>query len=206
MSEAIWQHQTVEMDPRPTAGGEVVVFYTKQVKNEYQSKAQNRPVFMEKVFCKIIQGGDNLFVHDQPIREIDKEKYAIQYERWVKTKENRIPGMPIDSWHAISDTQKAEFRALNIFTVEQFANLPDSAANKIMGFHGLRQKAQVFLEAGKDAELMARIRREADEKMKGQQAQIDALMAKLAEVQAEQARPKGKPGRKPKPQLQPIEA
>ena len=194
---AKWEDQTVEMDMRPKAGGEVVIFYTRQVKNEFESKRQDRPVFFEKVYCKILTGGDNLHVHDQPVREIDREKYALQWERWQKTRENKIPGMPIESWHGISDTQKAEFRALNIFTVEQFANLPDSAANKIMGFHDLRRRAQVFVEAGKDAELLGRIRAEAEEKLKGQQAQIDALMAKLQELTAQQNKPKQRPGRKP---------
>jgi hypothetical protein len=201
MSEtAEWTTQTIEPDVAPKAGGSVVVFYPRQIKNEFQSTEQNRPVFIEKIFCKIITGGENLMVWDQPVRPVDKQNYAAQWERWLKTKENRIAGTPIEMWHAIGDTQKAELKALNIFTIEQFANLPDALAGKIMGFYDLRKKAQVFLEAGKDAELMARIRAEADEKMKGQQAQIDMLMAKLTEMQARQTAPKPerkRPGRKP---------
>lgn len=194
MSEAVWENQTVESDPRPKAGGAVIVFYARQIRNEYESTKQQRPVFREVIFCKIITGGDNLMVWDQPVRPIDKQTYAEQWERWERTRENVIPGTPIDAWHAITATQKAEFRALNIFTVEQFANLTDASANKIMGFYDLRRKAQVFLEAGRDAELMARIRAEAEEKLQGQQAQINALMAKLAEMES---RPKrGRPRRK----------
>lgn len=198
-AEAVWVPQTVEHDPIPKGNGEIVVFYTKQKKNEVQSKLHGRPVFSEVIHCKIIQGGDNLLTWDQPVRDIDKEKYAVQWERWLETKENRIPGTPIDAWPVLSDTQKAEFRFLNIYTVEQFAKLPDSLANKIMGFHALRQRAQAFIEAGRDAELVASIRREAEEKMAGQQAQINALMAKLTEIQAAQSAPKRirqRPGRK----------
>ena len=198
VKDAEWQSQTIDPMGPPQANGEIVVFYKKIKKNEVQSRAQGRPVFTEAIHMKIIQGGDNLMTWDQPVRESDREKYAAQWERWVKTNENRIPGTPIEAWPVLSDIQKAEFKALNIWTIEQFANLPDSAGGKIMGFNDLRQRAQVFIEAGKDAELMARVRQEADEKLKGQQAQIDALMAKLAEVQAAQQAPaKRRPGRKP---------
>jgi hypothetical protein len=41
----------------------------------------------------------------------------------------------------LSDTQKAEFNALaHFYTIDQFAQLPDSAGNKIMGFNDLRDQ------------------------------------------------------------------
>jgi len=201
VGEAVWQSQTIEHDPRPVAGGEIVVFYKKTKKSEVKSKLEGRPVFVEVIHCKIIQGGDNLSVWDQPVRDIDKEKYQVQWERWLATNENRIPGIPIESWPVLSDIQKAEFRALNIFTVEQFANIADSMASKIMGFHNLRERAKVFIEAGKDAELIGRIRAEADEKMKGQQEQIEKLMAMVQELSANQRRDAKF---KPKPRAMPL--
>ena len=205
--EANWQQQTVE----PTAGvvtkaATVVLFHTEQVKDNFQTKLQNRPVFREKVFIKILTGGDNLTVIDRPLRELDKEQYAQQWEQWERTRQNRIPGIPIELWHSISDTQKAEFKALNIFTIEQFAQLPDSIASKIMGFHDLRAKAKVFIEAGKDAELMGNIRKEMDQKLAAKDAELDEmkrLMAQKLEALEKRMEERAKPKKsnwKKKPQ------
>jgi hypothetical protein len=182
----------IEIDARPQTSGEIVVFYKRVKEEKERSLREGRPIFKEVIHMKIIQGADSLLVWDQPVRPQDKEKYAAQWERWNRTNENRIPGTPIEAWPVLSDTQKASIKALNIWTIEQFAALPDSAGMRIMGFNELRKKAQFFVEGIKDAELMNQVRAEADEKLKAQQAQIDALMA---QVKLMQEQPKDKPTR-----------
>ena len=172
--EAAWMNSNFTEDK---SGKLVIFFHTVQKKLEHRSVVENRPVFEERVHITKIVPGDARLVIDRPIRETDKEEFAEQWAHWQLTKENKVLGIPIDHWHSITETQKAEFKALKIFTVEQFANLPDSAADRIMGFHGLRAKAKVFVEAGKDAELLGKIRAEAD-------AKVAAMEAKMAELTA----------------------
>lgn len=176
-----------ELLATPAGGGKLVIlFHTVQKKNEYKSTLENRPVFEERIHITKIVPGDNKLVIDRPLREVDKQEFAMEWTHWERTRENRMPGIPIEHWHSINDTQKAEFKALKIYTVEQFANLPDSAAEKIMGFYELRQKAKVFLEAGKDAELIARIKKDSEEKVNKLEAQLMQMMAEMEEMKKAQ--------------------
>ena len=80
---------------------------------------------------------------------------------------------------AVSDTQKAEFKSLNIFTIDQFANLPDVAGDKIMGFNDLRSKARAFIMAAQDSQMMDKIRAEMDKKLEAQEAELAELRAMI---------------------------
>jgi len=102
----------------------------------------------------------------------------------MATRQNKVAGFPIESWHSISDTQKAEFKARKIYTVEQFAELSDLAIGDIMGGTELRQKARVFIEAGKDAELVAKIKREANAEVTALQDQVAKLTALVEQMTA----------------------
>ena len=185
MSDAVEIGETAEWATsafkRDNRGKLVVLFHEVQVYHEFLSKQENRPRYVTKTFIKKIVPADNMVI-DRPIRETDKEEFAEQWEHYQRTKENKIPGIPIEHWHSITDSQKEEFKALKIFTVEQFANLPDSAASKIMGFYEIRQKAKVFIEAGKDAELMGQLRQQMAMQDVEHQKQIQELTAAIAEL------------------------
>ena len=181
-------------------GKTLVMFHPVQIKHTYRSKMENRPVFIEKIFITKIMAGDKLHVHDQPVKEKDKEEYPVEWTRWEKTRQNRIPGTPIESWQSITDTQKAEFKAMNIFTVEQFANLADAMAEKIMGFHALREKAKVFAVAQQDADFMNKVRQEMDAKLQAKDSEVQELKAMLQKLMADrEAAPAPAPKRVRKP-------
>lgn len=154
-----------------------VFFHAEQVQNNFRTKNEQRPVFEEQVFITKLVPGDNHLKIDRKMRDEDKDEFPEAWARWINKSSTRVPGTPIEVWHALTDTQKAEFKFMNIFTVEQFANLPFGSGQKIMGFNELQAKARVFIDAGKDAELIGKIRAEAD-------AKTAALEAKLAELTA----------------------
>ncbi len=161
---------------RPVNGKTAVMFRAVQKKDNFQTTQQGRPVFREVIHIVKIPA-DQMLRIDQPVTEADKEEYPAEWARYMATKETRVLGTPIENWHAITDTQKAEFKAMGVHTIEQFASLPDSWGIKMMGFDRWRQMARTFVESGKDAELVSRIRKEADDKAAEMQAQIDELKA-----------------------------
>jgi hypothetical protein len=112
------------------------------------------------------------------MREQDIDEFPIEWARFEQKKEQKVSGTPIDVWSAISETQKAEFKALHIFTIDQFAQLADSVGNKIMGFNDLRDKARAFIAAAKDSAVFDKIRAETDAKL----AQQEEEMAQLREL------------------------
>jgi hypothetical protein len=181
-----WTNESFMEDNR---GKMAVFFHAVQIKNNYKSDLEKRPIFEERIYLKKLVPGDSTLVVDRPMRETDMEEYPIEWARFEQKKEQKSDGTPIEAWAAISDTQKAEFRALNIFTIDQFAKLPDSAGNKIMGFNELRGKAQAFIGAAQDSHLMDKIRAETDEKLKAQEVEMAALRAMIEELTTK------KPGR-----------
>ena len=165
-----------------TKGKMHVFFHTAQVKDNFRTAQEKRPIFREKVFITKLVPGDQFLRIDRPMRETDMEEFPVEYQRFLQKREQVPDGTPIDAWQELSDTQKAEFKALNILTVDQFANLPDSVGNKIMGFNALREKAREFCTPAK--ELMNRLA--------AQDAEMAALKAQLAELTAKRG-----PGRPP---------
>jgi hypothetical protein len=179
-----WTNESFMEDNR---GKMAVFFHAVQVKNNFKTEMEKRPIFEERIFLKKLVPGDSTLVVDRPMRETDKEDYPIEWARFEQKKEQKSDGTPIDAWMAINDTQKAEFKALHIFTIDQFAKLPDSAGNKIMGFNDLRTKARAFIGAAQDSQMMDRIRAETDEKLKAQEVEMSELRAMIAELTSKKA-------------------
>ncbi len=167
---------------RPVNGKTVVMFRPVQKKDNFQTAQQGRPIFKEVIHIVKIPA-DQMLRIDQPVTELDKEEYPAEWARFQATRETRVLGTPIENWNSITDTQKAEFKAMGVQTIEQFSGLPDSWGQKMMGFDRWRQLARAFVESGKDTELVSRIRKEADDKAAEMQAQIDELKA-MIEAQA----------------------
>jgi len=175
MQDANWTNDSFMEDNR---GKMAVFFHAVQVQNNFKTMTEKRPIFEEKVFLKKLVPGDSTLVVDRPMREQDVEEYPIEWARFEQKKEQRVSGTPIDVWSVLSETQKAEFKALHIFTIDQFAQLADSVGNKIMGFNDLRDKARAFIAAAKDSAVFDKIRAETDAKL----AQQEEEMAQLREL------------------------
>ena len=175
-----WTNESFMEDNR---GKMAVFFHAVQVQNNFKTMTEKRPIFEEKVFLKKLVPGDSTLVVDRPMREQDVEEYPIEWARFEQKKEQRVSGTPIDVWSVLSETQKAEFKALHIFTIDQFAQLADSVGNKIMGFNDLRDKARAFIAAAKDSAVFDKIRAETDAKLAQQEeemAQLRVLVEKLS--------------------------
>jgi hypothetical protein len=187
-NDANWTNESFMEDNR---GKMAVFFHTVQRQNNFKTIAEKRPIFEEKIFLKKLVPGDSTLVVDRPMRETDIDEYPVEWARFQQKKEQRVAGTPIDAWAILSDTQKAEFKALHIYTIDQFAQLADSAGNKIMGFNDLRDKAKAFIAAAQDSQMFDKIRAETDAKLAQQEEEMAQLKALVNELSAKKAgRPK----------------
>lgn len=183
-----WTNDNFMEDNR---GKMAVFFHAVQVKNNFKSDVEKRPIFEEKIFIKKLVPGDSTLVIDRPVRETDIEEFPVEWARFEQKKEQKVAGTPIEAWAIISETQKAEFKAMHIYTIDQFANLPDNAGDKIMGFNDLRTKARAFIAAAQDAAMFDKIRAETDAKLAQQEEEMAQLRALVTELSAKKAgRPK----------------
>jgi len=166
---------TNESFAEETRGRNAVFFHPVQVLSEWKSARAGRPIFQEQIFIKKLIPGDNTLVIDRKMRLADEDEHPKEWALFKNKRENFVPGTPIDLWNILSDTQKAEFKALNIFTIDQFAQLPDIAGLKIMGFNELRTKAQSFISASKDSEMFETLKKDMAAEIKKQASQIEEL-------------------------------
>lgn len=177
---AIWTNESFTEDSR---GKNPIFFHTVQVQNEFKSTEAGRPIFQEQIFIKKMIPGDNTLVVDRKMRLSDEDEHPEEWALFKNKRQNMVAGTPIDVWHILSDTQKAEFKALNIFTIDQFAQLPDIAGLKIMGFNDLRTKAQTFISGSKDSETFAEMKNDMDAKLEKKSEEIDELRKMIQSLQ-----------------------
>ena len=127
----------------------MISFYDREVQNQFKSEQEGRPIFEMKCYIRKVPPGDKLVEIDRKASKQDFLRFPQEYEMYMKRQTTPVNGTPLEAWAQITRAQVAEYKALNIFTVEQLAELPDGYGHKIMGFQGWKQKAQSFLMAAK---------------------------------------------------------
>lgn len=168
-----------------------VLFYKKSVENPLKSKEAGRPIYEERDYIKIQHPGEQLNKIDRPVREEDKYRFPNQWSRYLHNQTQMPEGTPIDllfpNHPAIADNLKA----LNVFTVEQLANISAHAQDTIgLGAVEYVNKAKNYIKSAEKGvgfhkmqeELHNRDREIATLKhqLEIQKRQIDDLIARIA--------------------------
>lgn len=171
-----------------------VMFYSRPLKNEFQSEQQGRPIFYDADMVKIYLPGDDKTVIDTFVRDDHKQRFPRQWAHYQNKMagDQRLAGKtPIDQWPRLTPAQAEELRAIRFLAVEDIANASDhqlSAIGMIAGMapHAFRDAARTYLRlaAGEASESQAAARAEAAEKqnaeLKQQMAELMARMESLA--------------------------
>lgn len=207
-SPAVWSQN--DAPGQPGQAQTRITFYDHEVPNEFRSNAEGRPIFETKTYIRKTTPGDRLVIIERKASKEDFMRWPVEYKQYTSGNTMAIEGTPLEAWAQIARSQVMEFKALNIFTVEQFAVLPDAFGHNIMGFQGLRQKAQSFLMAAKGQSEFDNLQTElkkrddeisrmkenegaAAELMRSMQARLEALEAAPAPEQRQTLElPKGR--------------
>lgn len=171
----------------------IVIFHDVVRPDGKASKEHGRPMFKTVVYCNKITPGDKLFNHDQPATEQDKRDHPLAWERYEKKQTQQISGTPLEAWPILTTIQVHELKALNIFTVEQLADLPDQFAQRIMGYNMLRSKAKAFIDAAKSTVSADQMREQLAQRDKTI-AEMQRQLAGLAANQRKKPGPRKKNG------------
>jgi len=117
----------------------------------------------------------------------------MQYSEYKKGNELPREGTPIQTWAAINNTQRATLKALQITTVEDLAEYPDSGLGNL-GLDGryVRDLARAWMNEGKDKGINAKALADANARIAAQEETIASLNARLA-VLEEGKRGPGRP-------------
>jgi hypothetical protein len=192
--------------PSDTQGADArlqVRFYKKSVQQEQESIDAGRPIFKDFDFVQICVAGDTLTEIDTYALQNHKTRFPIQWANYMNRQgahDEEVIGTPVAEWPLVSKSQAEELRAIKFQTVESIANASDQQLQRMgmiagMSPYSFRDKAKAFLNLAttsaetdkREHEINAlkeeneKIRAESDQKLAKQQAQIDALMAMMAE-------------------------
>lgn len=134
----------------------------------HKSEEAGRPIYEERPFIRIMFPGDKTKTVDREVTDHDKLRFARRWDAFEKGAAMPVTGTPLEQWPMLSRTQVLELKGLNIMTVEQLADMPDSGLTFLGGLE-LRSKASVWLKVANDTAAAAQF-----------SAQNEALRADLA--------------------------
>lgn len=142
--------------------------------------------YVETLYVEILQAGD---VRSAPVRRVTPEwleanpQFHAAYEAYRRGEQVSATGTPLEDWTGIGRGQMMAAKALNIFTVEQLAELNDHGLRNLgMGARELQEKAKLFLERRADEKAGERAVAEnvrLNEELKAAHTAIADLSARL---------------------------
>jgi len=160
-------------------------FYVRPIMNNFQSAEQGRPIYDELEYVRIIVPGDSKTTVDCPVTDEFRMRFEKQYDKFKKNLSQAITGTPLEMWPQMTVGLCAELKGMNVQTVEQLAEMSDGIAQRIMGSHDLRRRAQAFLDAAKGEAENNKLTTELekrDDQIKALQAQMEQLVKSLPKV------------------------
>lgn len=160
-----------------------VEFYQDAEQSLFQTEEKGYPVFIDKIFCKIVIPGDT---QQSTVKEVKgqqgedlKRRFQQQWAAFQQGIEAPVEGYAIEHWAAITKSQVEALKAQKFRTVEHIADASDSHLQKVMGGYELRVKAQAFLKSAKDTALVQKQAAE-NERLNQRIADLEAQIAMIA--------------------------
>jgi len=153
------------MAPRNPEDALVPMFKNHAIKNDAKSAEAGRPIYDDLEICEVRIAGSRTvsvfpataisFWRDDPdtgeqVPVTYAERFSRQYRQFKEMTAQTKAGTPLEHAPFLTAARRAEFRALNIYTVEALA-LIDGQELKNLGHAGrdLKNKAQEYLDEAK---------------------------------------------------------
>jgi hypothetical protein len=170
-----------------------IMFYNDVTEDTAASLREGRKIFKNVEMVKIMIPGER----SPTIRMVQKTgiRHSDDTMRWPKQwqifksqgEQVAHPGTPLNLWPRMPATLAEELKYINIFTVEQLAELADNYATKIPKGYEWKKQAADFVRVMKDSAVVAQLQEQLDtsknevealkQAVKEQGEQIAALMA-----------------------------
>jgi hypothetical protein len=171
-------------------GGVTVGFFRHAIKNEAKSLNEGRPVFDELDYIRVLIPGDKFTTIERKATEKDKATYPQSWEKYQRKEGEKAGGLigtPLEEWHLIPVSRRAELHHMNIFTVDALASVSDGNLHNLgMDGRKLRDKARAFIKSAKDSALPAKMVEELaakDERIGQLENTIKALASRLESME-----------------------
>lgn len=110
---------------------------------------------------EILTPGDPKAKPTHKVTDGIRQRYAQYYQLWKNQQVMAPTGTPIEMWPRMTPALVHQLKAVNIFTVEQLGACADSNLGNIPFGKTLRNEAQTWLAAKKDADAIGKAEAEA---------------------------------------------
>lgn len=169
----------------------LVHFFKDAVQNNFKTKEAGRPIFDEFDFVKVMAPGSRDTVVTRVADGSDyARRFPTQWAQYKARQEQSLTGTPLSQVPWLTVGQIAEFNAVNCRTVEQLVGMPDNLSQKFMGHFQIKQRAQVYLDAAKNAAPSLKLQAEL-EKRDLEITELRGMIEAMQATQQAKAPPKG---------------
>lgn len=155
-------------------------FYIHPRLNEDKSAKEGRPIYEEKEYVEIFTPGSQFNIIRRPASDMDKARFRGAYRAFKEMGSEAVDGTPLSEMSWLGRSQIEELFHSRIRTVEQLAEVNDSACGQVPGLYSLREKAKAYLEKAVQNKDVTALQRRNEE--------LEANMAALQNTVAEQTK------------------
>ena len=187
MAEATFDELNEAFAPGKRFAGDdrlAVRFFMRAVPNEAKSLELGRPVYEEVEYVEIIVPGDKDNTICRRVRTApipDARRFPRQYAAFKSNQDQAVVGTPLTVWPGVTRAQVEELKFFKITSVEQLAEMPDTAAQNFAGSTALRLAARAYLERAVGGAGDAKLALAVEEKDK-QIAALNDMLAKMTDA------------------------
>lgn len=151
-----------------------------------ESEKQGHQVWQDVIMVLVQHPGERDPIKREML-ELDKRRWPRQWDAFDKGRSNDPDGTPISILFPGSPSTSQMLGSLGIHTIEQMANVNDSAIGNIPFGGDTRKKAQGYLDTVKKAEGFNKLEAVIDQekaRSRSLEAQMEDMKAKMAEMGA----------------------
>jgi hypothetical protein len=148
----------------------IVKFFTEPELDVDKTRETGIQTYRDTAFISIDIPGNKTLSICTHANELHKERFMREWQAFEQGNSQNLEGYPIKMWAQVSTGQVKTLAGINVFSVEQLAQLQDSFAIRYQ-LQTLKQKAILFLDAQKAEASIAR-----------HQEELAARDAEIAEI------------------------
>jgi hypothetical protein len=149
---------------------------------EIVARKQSDGSFKNVEFVTILTPGDPKASPRHKVTNTHRQIYARYYDLWRRGLEASPSGTPLEMYPVMTPALVHTLKALNIFTVEQLRDIPDSYDHQLPMARTMKNQAKKWLDGKKDADAISKQDAEnasLKDQLKMMGATIEALAAKV---------------------------
>lgn len=135
-------------------------FHMEAIQDNAATAREGRPIFRyEERVQHLIPGSPNQFV--ERVNDEHRQRWPQQYEAFRRGEEMAAEGTPLEHWPILNRAQVMELKALGFSTVEQCAEMSDTAMQRIpIAGQRIRDRARAYLDEAQKAAFVEQLNRD----------------------------------------------